>query len=89
LKRATAAVVRAPSTTYPCYIAPAQATNIGRPPSGDGWAHEIKHDGFRSQIQIQNREVIVYSKSGSRMVSAALCRTTALCIVILVRSPWC
>ena len=29
------------------FIAPCLPTSAKRPPSGDGWLHEIKHDGFR------------------------------------------
>jgi ATP-dependent DNA ligase len=29
------------------FIQPCLPSPIERPPSGDGWIHEIKHDGFR------------------------------------------
>ena len=29
------------------FIEPCLPTSSKRPPSGDGWLHEIKHDGFR------------------------------------------
>jgi bifunctional non-homologous end joining protein LigD len=29
------------------FIAPCLPTSAPHPPSGDGWLHEIKHDGFR------------------------------------------
>ena len=31
----------------PGFIAPCLPTSAPRPPSDDGWLHEIKHDGFR------------------------------------------
>ena len=35
-------------TTRPVgHIAPCLPSPAARPPSGDGWLHEIKHDGFR------------------------------------------
>jgi ATP-dependent DNA ligase len=45
----------------PCLPSPAE-----RPPSGDGWLHEIKHDGFR--IMARRRlgcEGIVSKRLGS------------------------
>lgn len=35
-----------------------------KPPEGDRWVHEIKHDGRRGQLVIQKGKVIAYSKSG-------------------------
>jgi ATP-dependent DNA ligase len=29
------------------FIVPCLPTTAPQPPSGDGWLHEIKHDGFR------------------------------------------
>jgi bifunctional non-homologous end joining protein LigD len=43
---------------------PCLATDIGRPPAGDKWVHEIKLDGFRSQLHLRNGEVTIYSRSG-------------------------
>ena len=49
---------------YPDYIMPCLATDIGRPPTGKKWAHEIKFDGFRSQLHLRNGEVTIYSRGG-------------------------
>ncbi len=43
---------------------PCLATDIGRPPAGDKWVHEIKLDGFRSQLHLRNGKVTIYSRSG-------------------------
>jgi len=32
------------------FIHPCQPTVAKQPPSGPGWAHELKHDGYRLQI---------------------------------------
>jgi bifunctional non-homologous end joining protein LigD len=45
----------------PVYIAPCLARNAGRPPSGDKWAHEIKFDGFRTQLHLCNGKVTAFS----------------------------
>lgn len=34
------------------------------PPSGEGWIHEIKHDGYRTQICVGEGMARAYSKSG-------------------------
>ena len=43
---------------------PCLATDIGRPPIGKKWVHEIKLDGFRSQLHLRNGEVTIYSRGG-------------------------
>jgi len=43
---------------------PCLATDIGRPPTGKKWVHEIKLDGFRSQLHLRNGEVTIYSRGG-------------------------
>jgi bifunctional non-homologous end joining protein LigD len=49
---------------YPDYITPCLATDIGRPPTGDKWVHEIKFDGFRSQLHLRNGAATIYSRGG-------------------------
>jgi bifunctional non-homologous end joining protein LigD len=34
------------------------------PPTGAGWVHEVKWDGFRAQAHLRNGEVTTYSRSG-------------------------
>ena len=38
----------------PDFIAPALATPRSRPPTGEGWIHEIKFDGYRAQLHKSN-----------------------------------
>jgi ATP-dependent DNA ligase len=49
-----------------------------QPPSGPGWAHELKHDGYRLQIHMRDGRVRLYTITGadwskrySRIVEAA------------------
>jgi bifunctional non-homologous end joining protein LigD len=35
------------------------------PPSGDGWLHEIKHDGYRAQAQFYDGAAHVYTLRGN------------------------
>lgn len=37
---------------------------VQTPPEGPEWVHEIKHDGYRTQLAIENGSVIAYSSSG-------------------------
>ena len=35
------------------------------PPSGPGWAHELKHGGYRLQIHVRDGRVRLYTKNGA------------------------
>ena len=50
--------------TVPEFIEPQLAKVVGRPPAGAGYAHEIKFDGYRVQIRVQNRKVQVRTRTG-------------------------
>jgi len=39
------------------FIHPCQPTVASKPPSGPGWAHELKHDGYRLQIHVRDGRV--------------------------------
>ena len=43
------------------YIDPCRAAEIGAPPPGERWVHEIKEDGFRTQLCRQWENVTLYS----------------------------
>jgi bifunctional non-homologous end joining protein LigD len=34
------------------------------PPQGDGWIHEIKHDGFRTLLRIDRGDVRAFTRGG-------------------------
>lgn len=46
------------------FIEPMLATLVDKPPAGDVWSHEIKYDGYRSQIAISGGDVRVYTRRG-------------------------
>jgi bifunctional non-homologous end joining protein LigD len=46
------------------FIPPLKPTLVREPPTGDGWIHEIKHDGFRTQIAVDRGTVLAYTSSG-------------------------
>jgi ATP-dependent DNA ligase len=47
------------------FIHPCQPTVAKEPPSGPGWAHELKHDGYRLQIHVRDGRVRVYTMNGN------------------------
>lgn len=51
-------------TAMPPFIAPSLAKLVAEPPLGEGWAHEIKFDGYRLQARIENGNVRLLTRSG-------------------------
>jgi hypothetical protein len=47
------------------FIPPCLPTKAPRPPSGDAWLHEIKHDGFRVIARKDGARVKLYSRPGN------------------------
>jgi bifunctional non-homologous end joining protein LigD len=47
------------------FIPPCLPTKAPRPPSGDAWLHEIKHDGFRVIARKDGPRVKLYSRPGN------------------------
>ena len=47
------------------FIHPCQPIVGKQPPSGPGWAHELKHDGYRLQIHIQDGRVRLFTMNGA------------------------
>jgi bifunctional non-homologous end joining protein LigD len=55
---------RTRSKPAPGYIAQLDPTEAASPPTGEGWVHEVKWDGFRAQAHLRDGKVITYSRSG-------------------------
>ena len=60
------------------FIEPCLPTPADYPPSGPGWIHEIKHDGFRLMVRRDafarvsaHVETLIGARGGSRSDSAA------------------
>jgi bifunctional non-homologous end joining protein LigD len=60
------------------FIHPCRPIVVAEPPSGPGWAHELKHDGYRLQIHVRDGRMKLYtitsadwSKRYPRIVEAA------------------
>lgn len=39
-------------------------TLVQKPPSGDKWLHEIKHDGYRTQLALSAHEQLAFTRNG-------------------------
>ena len=48
----------------PPFIAPQLCTSVERPPSGNNWVHEIKFDGYRIQLRVENGNVSLKTRKG-------------------------
>jgi ATP-dependent DNA ligase len=42
-----------------------QPTLVTNPPTGSGWLHEVKHDGFRAPARKRGERVEVWSRVGT------------------------
>jgi ATP-dependent DNA ligase len=47
------------------FIHPCQPIVAKQPPRGPGWAHELKHDGYRLQIHIRDGRVRLYTMNAA------------------------
>jgi len=47
------------------FIHPCQPIIAKQPPTGPGWAHELKHDGYRLQIHVRDGRVRLYTMNGN------------------------
>jgi bifunctional non-homologous end joining protein LigD len=48
----------------PSFVAPQLCTSVERPPGGDGWCHEIKFDGYRMQLRVEDGDVTLKTRKG-------------------------
>lgn len=46
----------------PKFVSPELCVSVERPPSGEGWLHEIKFDGYRICLRIANRKVTILTR---------------------------
>jgi ATP-dependent DNA ligase len=46
----------------PKFIAPQVPILSAEPPKGDGWIHEIKHDGFRTLLRIDRSDIRAFTR---------------------------
>jgi bifunctional non-homologous end joining protein LigD len=54
-----------PQNAPSAFISPCRPIVAKQPPRGEGWAHELKHDGYRLQIHVRNGRVRLYTMNGA------------------------
>ena len=68
-----ASIVRASSLAYCAmsrvtprlrFIEPQLPSLVDQPPEGKHWIHEVKHDGYRSQVLVERGEARVFTRNG-------------------------
>jgi bifunctional non-homologous end joining protein LigD len=50
--------------TMPDFVSPELCTPVERPPTSEGWGHEIKFDGYRVQLRIEDGNAVVRTRKG-------------------------
>ena len=48
----------------PDFVAPELCALVDRPPTGEGWCHEIKFDGYRMQLRVEDGEAVLKTRKG-------------------------
>jgi ATP-dependent DNA ligase len=56
---------RRPINAPSALIHPCQPIVAKQPPSGPGWVHELKHDGYRLQIHVRDGRVRLFTMNGA------------------------
>ncbi len=72
LRAAPATKTRAPAqgarpkkvSAMPDFVAPQLCASVERPPNSDGWCHEVKFDGYRVQLRIEDGDVALLTRKG-------------------------
>uniref|UniRef100_B0T3L2 DNA ligase (ATP) n=1 Tax=Caulobacter sp. (strain K31) TaxID=366602 RepID=B0T3L2_CAUSK len=55
---------KAKTAVLPDFIEPQLCKSLDRPPSGPGWAHEIKFDGYRVQLRVEGGRATLRTRKG-------------------------
>jgi bifunctional non-homologous end joining protein LigD len=50
--------------SIPAFVAPQLCASVERPPGGEGWGHEIKFDGYRMQLRVEDGKVSLKTRKG-------------------------
>jgi len=70
--KANAKPAKAPATAargkkvaaMPDFVAPQLCISVDRPPSAEGWCHEIKFDGYRVQLRVADGDATLKTRKG-------------------------
>ncbi|WP_334389726.1 DNA ligase D [Bradyrhizobium sp. AZCC 2262] len=50
--------------SMPDFVAPQLCASVERPPNAEGWCHEVKFDGYRVQLRIEDGDVALLTRKG-------------------------
>ncbi|MDE2376484.1 DNA ligase D [Bradyrhizobium sp.] len=62
--RASTATTAKKVSEIPDFVAPQLCTPVERPAAGEGWCHEIKFDGYRVQLRVEDGEATLKTRKG-------------------------
>ena len=51
-------------SAMPDFVAPQLCASVERPPNSDGWCHEVKFDGYRVQLRIEDGDAALLTRKG-------------------------
>jgi bifunctional non-homologous end joining protein LigD len=51
-------------SALPDFVAPQLCISVDRPPAAEGWCHEIKFDGYRVQLRVEDGEAALKTRKG-------------------------
>ena len=54
-----------PINAAAAFIHPCRPIVAKQPPTGPGWTHELKHDGYRLQVHVRDGRVRLYTMNGA------------------------
>ncbi|WP_407156096.1 DNA ligase D [Bradyrhizobium sp. STM 3557] len=52
------------AATMPDFVKPELCISVDEPPGGEGWGHEIKFDGYRVQIRVEDGRATLKTRKG-------------------------
>lgn len=58
------AAAKAKPAAMPRFVEPQLCKSVDRPPQGEGWAHEIKFDGYRLQLRVEDGRAVLRTRKG-------------------------
>ncbi|OKO85836.1 DNA ligase D [Bradyrhizobium sp. AS23.2] len=63
-EKATTATNAKKVAEMPDFVAPQLCTSVERPPGGEDWCHEIKFDGYRVQLRVEDGKATLKTRKG-------------------------
>jgi bifunctional non-homologous end joining protein LigD len=50
--------------SLPSFVPPMLCKSVERPPQGSDWGHEVKFDGYRIQVRVENGKTVLRTRKG-------------------------